>query len=163
MRGAGGHVEVQSAHAAGARFVLHLPSASRTGTTPRTSSPAIRARGTGRVLVVDDREEVRRFVERGLTDRGFDLRTASSAREALDVLNSGWRPDVLLCDVRMPVTSGPALVQMLRERGDQVPVLYMSGQHDAAAGLTPEDTVVAKPFTIDALVSAIGSTMIDPV
>ena len=35
-------------------------------------------------------------------------------------------------------------------------MLYMSGQHDDAAGLTPDDTLIAKPFTIDALVTAIG-------
>ncbi|PYP76599.1 MAG: hypothetical protein DMD35_18160 [Gemmatimonadetes bacterium] len=155
LRGAGGHVEVQSAQGTGARFVLLLPSASQTGVAPRTSAPAMRALGTGRVLVVDDREEVRRFVERGLADRGFELRSASGAREAFDVLASGWRPDLLLCDVRMPVTSGPAFVKALRERGDRVPVLYMSGQHDGNMGLAPNDTVLAKPFTIDALVSAI--------
>ena len=131
-------------------------SATRAGVAARVSAPAVRAHGSGRVLVVDDREEVRGFVERGLRDRGFELRTAGSAREALDVLNGGWQPDLLLCDVRMPGTSGPALVRMLRERGDRVPVLYMSGQHDDVVGLTPDDTVLAKPFTIDALVTAIG-------
>jgi PAS domain S-box-containing protein len=157
LRGAGGHVEVQPTDGPGAHFVLHLPSATRSGVAATASLPAPRAHGSGRVLVVDDRDEVRRFVERGLRDRGFELRTAGSAREALDVLDGGWRPDLLLCDVRMPGTSGPALVQMLRERGDRVPVLYMSGQHDGAVGLSADDTVIAKPFTIDALVTAIGA------
>jgi two-component system cell cycle sensor histidine kinase/response regulator CckA len=156
LRGAGGHVEVQSADGRGAEFVLHLPSATRAGLAATATAPAPRAHGTGRVLVVDDREEVRGFVERGLRDRGFELRTAGSAREALDLLGADWRPDLLLCDVRMPGTSGPALVKLLRERGDRVPVLYMSGQHDDTAGLTPEDALIAKPFTIDALVTAIG-------
>jgi len=156
LRGAGGHVEVQSADGRGAEFVLHLPSATRAGLAATATAPAPRAHGTGRVLVVDDREEVRGFVERGLRDRGFELRTAGSAREALDLLGGDWRPDLLLCDVRMPGTSGPALVKLLRERGDRVPVLYMSGQHDDTAGLTPEDALIAKPFTIDALVTAIG-------
>jgi len=109
---------------------------------------------------VDDRDEVRHFVERGLRDRGFELRIAGSAREALDVLEGGWQPDLLLCDVRMPGTSGPALVQTLRERGDDVPVLYMSGQHDGVVGLSPTDTVIPKPFTIDALVTAIGAVRV---
>ena len=155
LRAAGGHVEVQSTNGTGAQFVLHLPTATRAGAAPTASAQTIRADGSGRVLVVDDRDEVRRFVERGLRDRGFELRTASSAREALDVLNAGWRPDLLLCDVRMPGMSGPALVRMLREQGERVPVLYMSGQHDDAVGLTPDDTVLEKPFTIDALVTAI--------
>jgi len=108
---------------------------------------------------VDDREDVRRFIERGLTNRGFETRTAAGASEALDVLDGGWRPDLLLSDVRMPVTSGPALVQMLRARGDDLPVIFMSGQHDDAPGLSPGDTVLAKPFTIDALVAAIGGAL----
>ena len=160
MRGAGGHVEVQSTDGRGAQFVLHLPSATRTGVAERVSGPVARAEGTGRVLVVDDRDEVRHFVERGLRDRGFELRIAGSAREALDVLEGGWQPDLLLCDVRMPGTSGPALVQTLRERGDDVPVLYMSGQHDGVVGLSPTDTVIPKPFTIDALVTAIGAVRV---
>jgi len=60
----------------------------------------------------------------------------------------------------MPGTSGPALVQTLRERGDDVPVLYMSGQHDGVVGLSPTDTVIPKPFTIDALVTAIGAVRV---
>ena len=91
----------------------------------RISAPDVRVRGTGSVLVVDDREDVRRFIERGLTNRGFETRTAAGASEALDVLDGGWRPDLLLSDVRMPVTSGPALVRMLRARGDDLPVIYM--------------------------------------
>ncbi|HKP14779.1 MAG TPA: PAS domain-containing protein, partial [Gemmatimonadaceae bacterium] len=161
MRGAGGHVELQTSDGRGAQFVLHLPSAMRVPSAARISAPVPRAEGSGRVLVVDDRDEVRRFVERGLRDRGFELRTAGSAREALDVLDGGWQPDLLLCDVRMPGTSGPALVQMVRERGDRVPVLYMSGQHDGVVGLSPADTVIAKPFTIDALVTAIDAARVD--
>jgi len=38
-------------------------------------------------------------------------------------------------------------------------VIYMSGQHEDAPGLTSEDTVLAKPFTIDALVKAIGDAL----
>jgi len=159
LRGAGGHVEVQSTEGEGTQFVLHLPSAARPSVTARISAPVARTNGSGSVLVVDDREEVRRFVERGLTDRGFETRSAAGAREALEVLDGGWRPDLLLSDVRMPVTSGPALVKLLRERGDDLPVIYMSGQHEDAPGLTPEDTVLAKPFTIDALVKAIGDAL----
>jgi two-component system, cell cycle sensor histidine kinase and response regulator CckA len=159
LRGAGGHVELLPADGTGTQFVLHLPSATRTGAAARISAPGVRARGTGSVLVVDDREEVRRFVARGLTDRGFETRSAAGGREALDVIDGGWRPDLLLSDVRMPVMSGPALVRVLRERGDRVPVIYMSGQHEDAPGLTPDDTVLAKPFTIDALVAAIGGAL----
>src|SRR4029079_13615155 len=90
MRGAGGHVGGQSTDGRGAQFVLHLPSATRAGAAERVSGRVARAEGTGRVLVVDDRDEVRHFVERGLRDRGFDLRIAGSAKEALDVLEGGW-------------------------------------------------------------------------
>jgi CheY-like chemotaxis protein len=111
------------------------------------------------VLVVDDRDEVRRFIERALARCGFDVRAAGVGAEALEVFAKGWRPDLLLCDVRMPGMSGPALVQALRGRGDATPVLYMSGQHDGTTDLSGQDRLLPKPFTPDVLVAAVKAAM----
>ena len=111
------------------------------------------------VLVVDDREDLRRLVVRALSGRGFDVDAAADGAAALALVERGISPDLVLCDVRMPGMSGPALVQALRGRGATMPVLYMTGQHDARLDLGPADGVLAKPFTIEELVSMVRRTM----
>jgi putative two-component system response regulator len=73
-------------------------------TTPASSSPA----GTP-VLVVDDEEGIRQALTRFLTRLGYQVRAAANAAEALEQVASS-HPQVMLCDIRMPGTSGIELL-----------------------------------------------------
>jgi len=73
-------------------------------TTPASSSPA----GTP-VLVVDDEEGIRQALTRFLTRLGYQVRAAADAAEALEQVASS-HPQVMLCDIRMPGTSGIELL-----------------------------------------------------
>jgi two-component system response regulator AtoC len=81
-----------------------------------------------RILVVDDDDGVRRFLAAGLPREGFDVWLAANGREAADVLRA-CRPaiDVVLMDVQMPESDGPATLAALREQDPQVRCCFMSG------------------------------------
>jgi CheY-like chemotaxis protein len=69
-------------------------------------------------------------------------------------------PDLLLSDVVMPGLSGPSLVAKVRERGVDVPVVYMSGYPRQDDGDEPLDgPLLGKPFTVDGLRKAMANAL----
>lgn len=111
----GGSLEVASEVGRGSTFTLTLE---------RTDVPTL-----GRVLVVDD-EEASRVVLRGLlADAAAEVLEARDGSEALATLASAAAlPDVVLLDVRMPGTDGPATLAAIRSdaRTAGLPVVLMS-------------------------------------
>ncbi len=69
---------------------------------------------TLRILVVDDEQLVRWFLERALKKWGHEVVTASNVREALENMNGGGF-DVLFTDLRMPEGNGAELLHRLSE------------------------------------------------
>jgi len=81
-----------------------------------------------RLLLVDDEEIIRNPLVRILGNAGYEMLTASSAPEALEVVASGApAPALIIADVRLPGMSGIELVERLRTDGVRVPVLLVSG------------------------------------
>jgi len=89
-------------------------------TTPASSSPA----GTP-VLVVDDEEGIRQALTRFLTRLGYQVRAAANAAEALEQVASS-RPQVMLCDIRMPGTSGIELLPKVLALDPDLAVVMLS-------------------------------------
>ena len=111
------------------------------------------------ILVVDDDSAVRNFVASLLRSRGYAVRTAGSAAEALNLFErEGQSIRLLLTDVLMPEVSGPELVSQVLALRPNLPVLYMSGYRGDApvAGSFP---CLKKPFTVGALVAGIEQSL----
>ncbi len=83
------------------------------------------------VLVVDDDEAVRKSLSRGIASRGFQVASYASAEEFLYYYCPD-QPSCLLLDQGMPRMTGLELQQILVERGDQIPIIFMSGHGDAS-------------------------------
>ena len=66
------------------------------------------------VLVVDDEEPVRKFVERVLREAGYQTATASDGPEALEVAAKLETFDILVTDLMMPQMTGDELARRLR-------------------------------------------------
>ncbi|QHW33520.1 response regulator [Paenibacillus rhizovicinus] len=86
----------------------------------------------GKVLLVDDEQHITRNLEKvipwsmlGLTIAG----TAKNGVEALELMMSE-EPDLVLCDIRMPVMDGLELVRIIRERGIACDIIMLSGYQD---------------------------------
>lgn len=67
------------------------------------------------ILVVDDEELVLALIQRCLSSAGYTVDTTSSALEALAMIEGGYRPSLVIMDLRMPVMDGNELVQKLQE------------------------------------------------
>ena len=82
-----------------------------------------------RLLLVDDDSLVLATTSRGLQAVGYEVRTAHSAPEALELL-ADYRPDLALLDIRMGAMGGFELARQLRDRHG-IPFVFLSAYDDA--------------------------------
>jgi EAL domain-containing protein (putative c-di-GMP-specific phosphodiesterase class I) len=80
----------------------------------------------GRILLVDDEEALVRAIARVLTAKGYDVSTASDGRRAAELL-SDTTFDAVVSDIDMPRMNGVQLLQTVRQRDLDVPVILMTG------------------------------------
>lgn len=113
------------------------------------------------VLVVDDDPEVREMLQLLLGDEGFVVHVAGDADEGLRAIDK-VRPDVVLLDVSMPVSSGLDMLGEIRRRGE-LPVICVTGrgsETDRVVGLRlGADDYVVKPFSAPELVARIQTVL----
>jgi DNA-binding NtrC family response regulator len=92
-------------------------------TAPKVPSPAPADRTT--VLVVDDEDGIRQALTRFLSRLGYHVQSAANATEALQQL-SAHNPQAMLCDIRMPVTSGVELLPQVLAQDPDLAVLMLT-------------------------------------
>jgi CheY-like chemotaxis protein len=104
-----------------------------------------------RILVVEDELLIRMFVSDLLRDTGYDVVEAVNGDEALDILNAEVAVDLVLSDVRMPgSTDGLALLQFVREKLADLPVIITSGHLEPDVALAAgASQFLAKPFKVE--------------
>ena len=116
-----------------------------------------RARPGETILVVEDNSNVRGYSVSTLLDLGYEVREASTAGEALRLLELGpsTRLDLLFTDVVLPDMNGRQLAERVAKLRPGLPVLFTTGYtRDAIVRhgrLDPEVDLIAKPFAIDQL------------
>ena len=108
----------------------------------------------GRVLLVDDQEELRRLFRRTLAKDGHDVATATNGRDAIAQAQRE-RFDVVISDVRMPDMGGVELLQALRQADPDLPVLLVSGSPDLETAMKAVEfgafEFLVKPVAFDKL------------
>lgn len=108
------------------------------------------------ILVVDDDQAVRDSLERSLSYSGSEVQTASDGIEALAKLAS-YTPDAIVMDVMMPRLDGLEATKMLRDSGNDVPILILTARDavgDRVDGLDAgADDYMVKPFALDELLA----------
>jgi len=118
----------------------------------------------GAVLIVDDEPDVRLVTRVILEAVGYDVDEADCGEAALDALDAGLLPDVLLLDVRMPGIDGWEVLR--RVRGAEHPLCLLpiviftadiSLAEQAPVPLEERDFFLGKPFDPDHLISLVGT------
>src|SRR3954447_18870581 len=110
-----------------------------------------------RALVIDDSRAMRRIVEGILSGLGYEVRQAGDGRQALDVLDEGWVPDLATVDWNMPVMDGLQFVSAVRSNPAWRALTIMmvtseSGQTQIVKALAAgAHEYLIKPFTADAI------------
>ena len=168
MQGHDGWVHVDSSSEEGTTFQLYLPaSESHIAPLPVNSAPPISTElcgGSETVLVVDDTESVLSISRSILENCGYHVLTAWDGDEALRLYdNHRDEIDLVLTDMVMPRRNGRELLQCIRERGGDLPVMLMSGfaQDQSREELiaTGFAAVLAKPFTPTGLSDVLRETL----
>jgi DNA-binding response OmpR family regulator len=113
-----------------------------------------------RILVVDDDPKLREYVAAGLVESGSECATASDGEGALSLLEGDPRSfDLILLDVMLPAKTGWELLNDLRERGRETPVIFVTARdtvEERVKGLKlGADDYVIKPFAFSELLARI--------
>ena len=115
-----------------------------------------------RLLVVDDEPNIRELLATSLRFAGFEVHAAADGLSALKLAKDG-EPDLVVLDVMLPDLDGFAVTRRLRERGQFVPVLFLTARDDTAdkvQGLTVGgDDYVTKPFSLEEVVARIRAVL----
>jgi two-component system cell cycle sensor histidine kinase/response regulator CckA len=161
MRQSHGEIDVTSTPAVGTTFFLRFPLT----TAPELAkviAPETRSQGSGRILLVDDNELVRGVVRAQLENAGYEVKVASSADEALEMLDHRAAFDLLVSDIVMPRVSGIELAKQTRERLGPLPILLVSG-YAAELSLDTLDALdvrlLLKPFGTKQLLQAVNESL----
>jgi two-component system chemotaxis response regulator CheY len=123
-------------------------------------------RSMGRVLVVDDEENVRKLMRLTLTKAGYEVIDAKDGAEAIEALNSGENPllvDVIICDIRMPKINGVEAISYFRSQYPSVPIIVQTGFPDLnlATSLLKQGVsdYLVKPVDNDKLLAAVAKAV----
>ncbi|MDD1449917.1 response regulator [Sphingomonas sp. H160509] len=111
------------------------------------------------VLLVEDDESVRLLVREVLAELRYNTLEAGSADEALPILTSDRKIDLLVSDVGLPGMNGRQLAELARQQRPDLPVLFVTGYAENAAMragfLGTNMSMITKPFSIDTLAAKI--------
>ncbi len=156
-----GALGVCSSPGQGTRMDVYLPLCAQP-TPASPTAPAIpgwRPEDPGRILIIDDEDNVRRVLSAHLRHFGYTTVDTAHGGEAVSLLQS--HPDItaVFLDLTMPDISGVEVLQLIRADYPQLPVVFVSGfSQDAIAGVLDTDThtsFLQKPFTRAELTSAL--------
>ena len=174
----GGNVGVESEPGLGSRFWFRIHAAIvPIGEDSRQTERLLTETGaaafntiepTGYILLVEDNLTNCRFMELLLTKLGFSVVLARNGQQAVDLINSGETPSIVLMDVHMPVMDGYAATREIRRwesenNAPRLPIVALTAdafeedrQHCLTAGM---DDFLSKPVSVIALKAAISRWM----
>ncbi len=153
----GGRMHIESAPGAGTRVEIHLPLAEGLVSAGLEASAPVASlvpHGGAIVLLVDDDAQARPVTAAVLRDLGYAVLEAADAEAASALSLAAEAVDLLITDVMMPGTDGPALAARLRQVRPGLPVLYITG-HAERSRLPADAAILEKPFAPAALAEAI--------
>lgn len=105
--------------------------------------------GRDKVLIVDDDEKNIRLLKMRFASEGFEVCTAASGQEGLDQLEA-FSPNVMLMDLKMPTMSGLDVLKIMREHGQDIPVVIMTAYGSESIAVDAfkmgADDYLVKPF-----------------
>jgi DNA-binding response OmpR family regulator len=114
-----------------------------------------------RILVVEDEESIRDFVEMGLKYEGFDVALTENGLAALEAFDR-QRPDLVILDLNLPGMDGLDVCRQIRRRGD-VPIIMLTARAEVderVEGLEAgADDYIPKPFKFKELLARVRAVL----
>lgn len=171
IRQTGGFLDVTSKVGKGTTFTIYLPAATdieveedeeiHSSTVEEDTTKDLT--GSERILLVEDEDAVRTFSERALTNKGYEVVSAESGENALEVFEAleDKHLDLIVTDVVMPGMDGPTLVQRMRQDSPNMKIIFMSGYtEDKLKDHMGENIFfLPKPFTLKQLAAKVKEVL----
>jgi DNA-binding response OmpR family regulator len=114
-----------------------------------------------KILVVDDKKEIRTLLKQYLSQEGFDIATAQDGREALFVARN-QKPDLIILDLMMPEMSGYEFMHAYSREAD-TPIIILTAkleENDKVLGLElGADDYITKPFSMRELTARVRAVI----
>jgi two-component system, cell cycle sensor histidine kinase and response regulator CckA len=156
MRSHHGALRLWSQPGSGTRFVLVFPPHGERVARPEPVSAGSGWQGHGRVLIVDDEDNVRATAAQMTAYFGFEVRQAGSGQQALELVRRAAEPfDLVLLDLTMPEMDGFATFTAIRQLRPTQRIVVFSGysEQDAQQRFAGQNLTgfLQKPFSADAL------------
>jgi PAS domain S-box-containing protein len=164
----GGAAQIESTVGEGTTVRLSFPATDGDVNAPaKVSLRAVDRQGTETILIVDDREDVAELARTILRDFGYTTLTAGNAREALEILDSTGRVDLLFTDLIMPGgMNGVLLAREALRRQPRLKVLLATGYAEASLERTDiggsEFDLLNKPYRRTELVRRVRALLDGP-
>jgi DNA-binding response OmpR family regulator len=115
-----------------------------------------------KILLVDDEPHILQFLELGLQNEGFEVRTAPDGMSAITVAHE-FQPQVVILDIMMPGIDGFEVCRMLKKSGPPVAIIMLTAKDevdDRVKGLSlGADDYVVKPFSFEELLARIQARL----
>lgn len=149
IKALGGEISVESSVGGGSVFRVYLPIA-KSGSAAEAAPPSRTVTSSARILAIDDDDAIQRALKRVL--HGHDIVIVGNGREALEVLSSGERFDVIVCDLMMPEVTGMELYDEVAARWPEATstIIFLTGGTFTPAARAFLDRVpnpkLTKPF-----------------
>lgn len=116
----------------------------------------------GKLLVIDDESIVRTSCKRVLSPEGYEVRLAANAFEGIRLMEEE-QFDVVLTDLKMPDMDGITVLETIKERWPETQVIVITGYQTVDTAVKSIKLgafdYIEKPFTPDALLSAVAAAM----
>lgn len=118
-----------------------------------------------RVLIVDDEEVILQSWENVLASAGYDVETALSGHEAVEIVHK-QKPHIVITDLIMPDMNGIELCKRIKEMNPKTEVVLLSGHPDTVDKYQKDfvsaggrDGILMKPLFISEIIKAVATIM----
>ncbi|SPZ16645.1 sensory box histidine kinase/response regulator [Pseudomonas luteola] len=159
LKQAKGSVQILSEPGNGTSVYLYMPCHKGDANTLPAEKNRVAPLGSGEiVLVVEDEAVVRSLIVEVLDELGYRALQAADAQEAIPLLESDQRIDLMISDVGLPGMNGRQLADFARLSRPNLKVLFATGYAEGSnvsGYLAPNMEIITKPFAIEALASKI--------
>ncbi|ANE45713.1 transcriptional regulator [Paenibacillus swuensis] len=113
-----------------------------------------------KLLLVDDEPHILQFLELGLVNEGYEVRTSTDGMSAV-MIAEDFQPHLVILDIMMPGMDGFEVCRMLKHNNAQIAIIMLTAKDevgDRIKGLTlGADDYMIKPFSFDELLARIGA------
>lgn len=157
-----GKIEVESEVGIGTEFKLTIPFFKKEAETSETEQTTLNEikQLKGRILLVEDEDEIQSILDTDLSDVGINVTTASNGKEALSILErENFAFDVIISDIKMPVMDGIEFYQTLLQANklEKTKFIFMTGgvnlsqEQKAIVNHEKVSAFIEKPYELEEL------------